>query len=180
MPEMETLLQMLEMNGFSYIESFSSSAKTVLCCAVSNVSRKCYNTVSIKQTILFETHCVHPKNFSIIMVLGRLDLEQWSSSVVLHGSMLVFLLISSYWPGVTVKQLLDWIGFLWRTRLQNSLEDTVGVLIFLNFFFTFFVLLCFLLSSQAFVGNKSPPLQKLLNCNSASPCGFFAGTCFIR
>lgn len=41
------------------------------------------------------------------MVLGRLDLEQWSSSVVLHGSMLVFLLISSYWPGVTVKQLLD-------------------------------------------------------------------------
>lgn len=81
------------------------------------------------------------------MVLGRLDLEQWSSSVVLHGSMLVFLLISSYWPGVTVKQLLDWIGFLWRTRLQNSLEDTVGVLIFLNFFFTFCVLLCFLLSS---------------------------------
>lgn len=41
MPEMETLLQMLEMKGFNYIELFCPSAQTVLCYTVSNASHKC-------------------------------------------------------------------------------------------------------------------------------------------
>lgn len=143
MPEIETLLQMLEMKGFHHIESFSPSAETVLCCPVSYVSQKCQNIVSIKQIILVEIHCVHPKNFSVIMVLGRPNLEQWSSSVGLFGSMLVFLIISSYQPGVTVKKFLDQTGFLWRNRLQNSLEYNAGVLIyFFSLLFSFCSVSC--------------------------------------
>jgi len=41
MPDMETLLQMLEMKGLYYIGSPSPSGNTVLCCTFCNISHKC-------------------------------------------------------------------------------------------------------------------------------------------
>lgn len=85
MPEMETLLQMLEMKGFHYIGSSSPSGKTLLYCALSNVSYKHQDTLSINYIIFLEIHHVHLRNCSIIMLLGRPDLERWSSSVGLYS-----------------------------------------------------------------------------------------------
>lgn len=76
---------MLKMKGFPYTGSYSPSAKIVLSGAPPN--DRCQDIVGTKYITFLEIHLVHLKNCSLIMVLGRPDLQKWYSSVGLFTAM---------------------------------------------------------------------------------------------